>query len=113
MEDTIQKHILETEEVAINKTLFIIQNSKMIDLANNVSVPKSHGIALFKYQSTVSFVDFKKMIRTQKAIVLIEYGFLTNNTLVILAAITGFSFYSPILKSCNSITGSSLKEYLE
>ena len=60
MEDTIQKHILETEEVAINKTLLIIQNSKMIDLANNVSVPKSHVIALFKYQSTVSFVDFKK-----------------------------------------------------
>lgn len=85
----------------------------MVDLANNVSVPKSHVIVLFKYQSTVSFVDFKKTIRIQKAIVLIEQGFLTDNTLVILTAKSGFSFFSPFLKSCNSITGLSPKEYVE
>jgi AraC-like DNA-binding protein len=76
-------------------------------------VPKSHVVFLFKYHCTISFVDFKKIIRVQKAVLLIEEGFLKSNTLEALAVRTGFSSYSPFFKSFKSITGMSPKDYLK
>ena len=113
IESSIQKYILEIEDVAVNTQLFLIQNCKMNDLANKFNIPKSHVNYIFKYHSKVSFSDFKKIIRIQKAIELIEQGFLINNTLEALAAHTGFSSYSPFFKSFKSITGLSPKEYIE
>jgi len=113
IEGSVQKYILEIEDVAVNTELFLIQNCKMNDLANKFNIPKSHVNYIFKYHCKVSFSDFKKIIRIQKALALIEQGFLKNNTLEALAAHTGFSSYSPFFKSFKSITGLSPKEYIE
>jgi AraC-like DNA-binding protein len=110
---SIQKYISEIEDAAVNTELFLIQNCKMNDLANKFNIPKSHVNYIFKYHCKVSFSDFKKIIRIQKAIELIAQGFLINNTLEALAAHTGFSSYSPFFKSFKSITGLSPKEYIE
>ena len=110
---SIQHYIIEIERFAINSDSFLFENFKIDDLANKLSVPKSHLIYLFKYHSTISFVDFKKIIRIQKAIVLIEEGFLKTNTLEALAAHTGFSSYSTFFKSFKSIAGSSPQEFIK
>jgi AraC-like DNA-binding protein len=109
----IQHYIIEIERFAINSDLFLFENFKIDDLANKLRVPKSHVLYLFKYHSTISFVDFKKIIRIQKAIVLIEEGFLKTNTIEALAAQTGFSSYSTFFKSFKSIAGSSPQEFIK
>lgn len=107
----IQNHILEIEHFALNTNLFLTENFKVSDLANKLSLPKSHVLYLFKYHSTISFSDFKKIIRVQKSILLIEDGYLKTNTLESLAAVTGFSSYSPFYKSFKTITNTSPQSY--
>ena len=111
IESNVQKYILEIEHVAINSNIFLVENFNINDLANKIGIPKSHVLYLFKYHSTISFVDFKKMIRIQQAISLIEEGFLKTNTLDALAVHTGFSSYSPFFKSFKSITGVAPQDY--
>jgi len=111
IEGSLQNYILAIENVALNTDLFFNENFKIIDLANNLNFPKSHFTYLFKYHSSVSFSDFKKIIRIQKAVVLINEGFLKTNTLEALANHLGFSSYSPFFKSFKSITGVSPQEY--
>lgn len=111
IEGSVQNTILDIEHFAINSNLFLNENFKIGNLATKLMVPKSHAQYLFKYHSSVSFSDFKKIIRIQKSISLIEEGYLKNNTLESLAAFTGFSSYSPFFKSFKSITGKSPQEY--
>lgn len=111
--DSIQNYIISIELLAINTDLFLKDDFTINDLVNKLNVPKSHVVYLFKYHCTISFVDFKKIIRVQKAVLLIEEGFLKSNTLESLAVRTGFSSYSPFFKSFKSITGMSPKDYLK
>lgn len=111
IEGNIQNHILEIEHFALNTNLFLTENFKVSDLANKLNLPKSHVLYLFKYHSTISFSDFKKIIRVQKSIELIEAGYLKTNTLESLAAVTGFSSYSPFYKSFKTITNTSPQSY--
>ena len=111
IERNIQNHILEIEHFALNTNLFLTENFKVSDLANKLNLPKSHVLYLFKYHSTLSFSDFKKIIRVQKSILLIEDGYLKTNTLESLAAVTGFSSYSPFYKSFKMINNTSPQSY--
>jgi AraC-like DNA-binding protein len=111
--DSIQNYIIAIELLAINTDLFLKDDFTINDLVNKLNAPKSHVVYLFKYHCTISFVDFKKIIRVQKAVLLIEEGFLKSNTLEALAVRTGFSSYSPFFKSFKSITGMSPKDYLK
>lgn len=111
IEGSIQNYILEIEHYALNTDLFLTENFKVNNLANKLNIPKSHVLYLFKYHSSISFSDFKKIIRVQKSIELIEAGYLKTNTLESLAAVTGFSSYSPFYKSFKLITSSSPQTY--
>lgn len=107
----IENYVLETEHLALNTNLFFAVNFKTVDLANKLNIPKSHLLYIFKYHAAISFADFKKLIRIQKTILLVEEGYLKTNTMESLAVETGFTSYSSFFKSFKSITGLSPYEY--
>ena len=107
----IESNIVEIEHLALNTNLFFSENFDISFLANNLKIPKSHILYIFKYHSKISFTDFKKIIRIQKTLLLIEEGYLKNNTMESLASQTGFASYSAFFKSFKSITGMSPQEY--
>lgn len=107
----IENYIIQIEHLALNTNLYLSEAFKTQDLSNKLIIPKSHLVYIFKYHSKISFNDFKKIIRIQKGITLIETGFLKENTLESLANESGFSSYSAFFKSFKSITGVSPKVY--
>lgn len=109
----VMSYVVEIEHVALNTDFFYLHNFTIDDLAIKLNLPKSHLIYVFKYHSSISFPDFKKIIRIQKTISLIEEGFLKNSTLEALANKVGFSSYSSFFKSFKTITGDSPHEYLQ
>ena len=111
IDESVQNYILDIEHLALNTNLFLTENVKLENLASKLKIPKSHVKYFFKYHAKISFSDFKKIIRIQKSLSLIDEGYLKDNTLESLAAITGFSSYSPFFKSFKSITGTSPQTY--
>jgi AraC-like DNA-binding protein len=109
----IENYVLEMEHLALNTNLFFAVKFKTRDLAVKLNIPKSHVLYIFKYHASINFADFKKIIRIQKTILLIEEGFLNNNTMEVLAVQTGFTSYSSFFKSFKSITGMSPQEYIK
>jgi AraC-like DNA-binding protein len=107
----INNYIEKIEYHALNSNLLFNKNFTLEDLYSKLNIPKSHIIYLFKYHSNVSFSDFKKLIRIQKAITLFEEDYLAYNTMESLALEVGFSSYSPFFKSFKTITGYSPQEY--
>jgi AraC-like DNA-binding protein len=107
----INNYIEKIEYHALNSNLLFNKNFTLKDLYSKLNIPKSHIIYLFKYHSNVSFSDFKKLIRIQKAITLFEEDYLAYNTMESLALEVGFSSYSPFFKSFKTITGYSPQEY--
>lgn len=112
IQSNVEGYIIEIEHLALHSNLFFTETFSAEDLANTLSIPKSHLLYVFKYHSNVSFSDFKKIIRIQRAITLMEQDYLKNNTLESLAIAVGFSSYSPFFKSFKSITGLSPQEYI-
>lgn len=108
----IENYVLTIEHLALNSNLFFDENFKTKDLAHKLSIPKSHILYVFKFHSSISFSDFKKIIRIQRAIFLMEQDYLKNNTMESLATVVGFSSYSPFFKSFKSITGLSPQEHI-
>jgi AraC-like DNA-binding protein len=107
----IENYILNIEHLALNTNLFFTKNFDTTHLAQKMIIPKSHVLYVFKYHTIISFNDFKKIIRIQKTIQLMEDGFLNNNTMEALAVQTGFTSYSAFFKSFKSISGMSPQEY--
>lgn len=107
----IENYILAIEYQAVSTNLFFTKNLQIEDVAHKLTTPKSHLLYIFKYHAAISFADFKKIIRIQKIILLVEEGYLKNNTMESLAAATGFSSYSSFFKSFKSIAGMSPQEY--
>lgn len=75
--------------------------------ANQLKLPKSHLVYLFKYHSKLSFVEFKKVVRIIDAVNLIETNYLNVNTLDSLARKVGFSSYNTFFTSFKEITGNT------
>ena len=108
----IKNYILDIEQLALNTNLFFDKNFKAKNLADKLAIPKSHVLFVFKYHAAISFADFRKIIRIQKTILLIEQGYLKSNTMESLSEITGFISYSNFFKSFKSITGVSPQVYI-
>ena len=66
---------------------------------------------LFKYHSTLSFSEYKKVIRIHDAIKHIELDYLKSNTLDSLSKKVGFTSYNPFFTSFKEISGVSPIEY--
>ncbi|WP_159430941.1 helix-turn-helix domain-containing protein [Flavobacterium segetis] len=75
--------------------------------ANQLKLPKSHLVYLFKYHSKLSFIEFKKVVRVLDAVTLIETNYLNVNTLDSLAKKVGFSSYNTFFTSFKEITGNT------
>lgn len=81
------------------------------DIANELTVPVSHIVYVFKYHCKLSFIEYKTLIKIEDAKQLIESGFLSTNTLESLAAEVGFSSYNPFFTSFKKLTSMSPNEY--
>lgn len=107
----IENYILAIEYQAVNTDLFITPILGIENLAYKLNIPKSHLLYIFKYHASISFSEFKKIIRIQKTILLINDGYLNTNTIESLALKVGFSSYSPFFTSFKLIAGISPHEY--
>lgn len=108
---TILTYIEDVEKISIEDKLFRNPTTSMIDIANKLNIPKSHVSYLFKYHSTISFSEYKKVIRIQDAINLINEDYLKNHTLDYLSKTVGFPSYNTFFTSFKDITGISPIEY--
>ena len=111
MATNIENYIIEIEHLSLNSSLFFSDTFSVVELSNKLNIPKSHVYYLFKYHSKISFSDFKKIIRIQRSILLIDGGYLKTSTFDSLASETGFSSYSSFFKSFKNIIGVAPQEY--
>lgn len=105
------KYIEKIEQISFKEEVFLKPNLKITCVANKLNIPNSHLIYLFKYHSTVSFIDYKKIVRVHHACKLIEKNYLKSNTLNALSKKVGFSSYDPFFRSFKEITGQGPLEY--
>ena len=112
IESNLEKYVLSIEHIALNTNLFFTENFDTRNLANKIGIPKSYLLYIFKYHASISFNDFRKIIRIQKTILLIEDNYLEKDTLESLASVAGFTSYSSFFKSFKSITGLSPQEFI-
>lgn len=107
----ILTYIEEIEKVSINDKIFRNPTTSMADVANKLNAPKSHIAYLFKYHSKITFSEFKKAIRIQDAIKLINEDYLKENTLDYLSKKVGFPSYNTFFTTFKGISGTSPVEY--
>jgi AraC-like DNA-binding protein len=55
----------------------------LTDLSNQLHNPKSHLTFLFKYHSKISFSEYKKIIRIQDGLQLIQSGYLPSIPMIL------------------------------
>ncbi|MEO8254910.1 MAG: AraC family transcriptional regulator [Flavobacterium sp.] len=108
----LQNYFEEIEKITLQNTIFRDPKLTVTNLATKLRIPKSHLSYLFKYHATLSFSEYKKLIRIQDAIKLIENGYLKNNTLDSLSKKIGFTSYNPFFTSFKDTIGIPPLEYL-
>lgn len=107
----IEKYINDIENIVENNTFFRDPKFSLTDFAIKLNIPKSHLSYLFKYHSKISFSDYKKIVRIQQALQLIEADYLKTNTFDSLAKEVGFASYNPFFTSFKDIVGKPPQEY--
>ena len=103
--------IQEIEFLAVNKNYFRNQKITIADMSNELRVPTSHLVYIFKYHCNLSFTEYKTIVKIEDAKKLIESGFLKVNTLESLATEVGFSSYNPFFTAFKKLVGKSPNEY--
>ena len=115
LKDRIDENILniikEIEFIAVNQRFFRNQKITIGDFANEMNIPLSHLVYVFKYHSQLTFTEYKTQVKIDDAKQLIEIGFLTTNTLESLAIEVGFSSYNPFFTSFKKLVGMSPNDY--
>ena len=107
----LTKHIKDIEHLALIEKWFRKPKTSGTEIAKKLDIPKSHLKFIFKYHSKITFIEFKKIIKTYDAMQLIESGYLKINTLDALATKVGFSSYNPFFTSFKEVTGSTPQAY--
>jgi len=107
----LKDYIYQIENLSFYSKTFRHPELTLEDLAKKMNIPTFHLIYIFKYHSTISFVDYKKIIRIQDAIQLLESNFLNTNTYESLAKEVGFKSYMPFYSSFKNISGLPPQEY--
>ncbi|WP_197056092.1 AraC family transcriptional regulator [Flavobacterium sp. AED] len=115
LKEKIDKNILtyidHIEQLSFEYEIFRDSKMTLTDFSNKLNIPKSHISYIFKYHSTISFSEYKKVIRIHDAIKHIELNYLKNNTLDSLSKKVGFTSYNPFFTSFKEISGVSPLEY--
>jgi hypothetical protein len=100
------------EQVSFFTDFFRNPDCGIIELSTEINAPSSHISYIFKYHSSVSFTDFKKIVRIQDATNLLRTDFLKTNTIESLAMKVGFSSYTPFFSSFKNIKGMSPQDFI-
>lgn len=107
----LKNYIYQIESLSFYSNTFRNPAINLEELAKKLNIPTFHLVYIFKYHSNISFVDYKKIIRIQDAIKLLESDFLSTNTYESLAKEVGFKSYMPFYNSFKNITGLPPQEY--
>jgi len=111
LNQNITKYIEKLEDAVQLNHFFRNSKFSLLDLALKLNIPKSHLLYIFKYHSIISFSDYKKIIRIQDALQLIQDGYLKSNTFDSLAKEVGFASYNPFFTSFKDVVGKTPNEY--
>lgn len=111
LDDRLLGLIEEIEVLVKQQKYFRNQKVNISEVANELTIPVSHLVYVFKYHSKMSFTEYKTFHKIEDAKQLIEEGFLGRNTLESLAAEVGFSSYNPFFTAFKKLTGQSPNEF--
>jgi AraC-like DNA-binding protein len=111
LDESIVELIQEVEEFVNEKRYFRNHHITIKELANEIEVPYTHIIYLFKYHCKLTFTEYKTIKRIDDAKHLIGLGFLKHNTLESLATEVGYASYNPFFTSFKKIVGMSPNDF--
>ena len=111
IKDNLVRYMTEIDQFSFTSKAYRNTSFSLTDLSNRLNIPKSHITFLFKYHSKISFSDYKKIIRIQDGLELIQSGFLNVNTYESLAKETGFKSYNTFFVSFKDVSGLSPQDY--
>jgi AraC-like DNA-binding protein len=111
LDQRIEGYLLDLERLLIHEHFSRNQGIGIGDVANELSVPVSHLVYLFKYHSVLTFTEYKTFVRMDDAKHLIDEGFLKTNTLESLATEVGFASYNPFFTAFKKRHQMSPNEY--
>lgn len=111
IKNLILVYIKQIDSLNVANGCFRNPNFSISDFAKILNIKKSHLIYLFKYHSNISFPDYKKIIRIQDSIQLIESNYLSKNTLECLSKKVGFMSYNTFYISFKDVTGVNPIDY--
>jgi AraC-like DNA-binding protein len=111
LDESILELIEDVEEFVNEKRYFRNHHITIKELANEMEVPYTHIIYLFKYHCKLTFTEYKTIKRIEDAKHLISLGFLKHNTLESLATEVGYASYNPFFTSFKKIVGMSPNDF--
>jgi|GEM_PF-3112582 len=100
----------EFEQIVYESGLFLNPNFNIDNLAINFGVQTYIISDLLRAKFSVSFADFKNMLRIKYALIKIKDGILDHQTIESLALQSGFKSRSQFSRSFSEFTGISIKE---
>jgi YesN/AraC family two-component response regulator len=109
--DSIEELIDDVETLINEKHFFRNHHITIKEFSNELEVPYTHIIYLFKYHCKLTFTEYKTMKRIEDAKHLIDLGFLKHNTLESLATEVGYASYNPFFTSFKKIVGMSPNDF--
>lgn len=107
----LEDYFLQIDQFVEEEHFFRQSGRSVHDLALKLKMPKSHLSFIFKYHSKISFSDFKKMVRIQDSLALIEDGYLKTNTFESLSKNVGFSTYNTFYLAFKEVTSKAPQEF--
>lgn len=107
----LEDYFLQIDQYVKQEHFFRQSGPSISDLSLKLKIPKSHLSFIFKYHSKISFSDYKKLLRIQDSICLIEDGYLKTNTFDSLSKKVGFSTYNTFYIAFKEVTSMAPQEY--
>lgn len=110
--EDISSYKVKVDQFSYNSLAYRNSKFSITDLSHKLNIPKSHLTFLFKYNSKISFSEYKKIIRIQDGLDLIKSGYLTTNTYESLAKDIGFKSYNTFFLCFKEVSGLSPQDFL-
>lgn len=107
----INKYIDHINQIAFVNFSFRDRDFSIVNLSDELGIPKYYIDFIFKYYCTISFNEFKKLARVYDATHLICNDYLKNDKLDTLARKVGFASYNPFLINFKLVIGVSPYEF--
>jgi AraC-like DNA-binding protein len=112
IKEDINSYMVKVDQFSFHTVAYRNSKFSLTDLSNKLNIPKSHLTFLFKYYSKISFSEYKKIIRIQDGLNLINSGYLIHSTYDSLAKEIGFKSYNTFFVSFKDISGVSPQDFL-